>query len=552
MTSHDVRDMLDLPGEAGPRPTKKQKISAPRPVLKGLAREVQNLGGDNPIAIVPEITQFKKKRFGSRKPASKWELRPFTNSAREDATLVLRHWRKKADVPVVALGEDENAQSASSIASPPMEDSTFSKFNVHVEVPSYTEEQYTTRLHRDSDGWTKDETDYLMKLARDYDLRWSVIWDRYDYQIPAQQMEVDGGEGVIVQVRRQRSMEELKARYYHVAQIMMTIHKRPEDMNGAEFNLLEQMRNYNPGQEIARKKFAEAAFHRTKEEAREEESLLLELKRILARSEKLSEERSELYRRLEAPPSTSRDHVYNTSAGLAQLIQQLLSVDKSKKRKSIMGAEVASPTVSGPNSAHPQSNYDRRDSTRESVSGPSSNRKEKEKQPPERRRLTPEEEVLFGVRYPDRLTSGPSFRSEKILKQITNKSNVQRQKVENVLNELGISTQIYMATWDYGIAFDTLIDNINLLLDQRKLAEKLQGEIDVLKALKAEREKKEQVANGEAKPGAVEGEGKDVPKGEEAGREKSVAPIVRPSSGHKRSASVLSAVSDKSTKRLKK
>src|ERR1035438_10502872 len=100
MTSHDVRDMLDLPGEAAPRPAKKQKLSAPRPVLKGLAREVQNLGGDNPIAIVPEATVFKKRRFGARKPAAKWEQRPFTNSARgiDKATFTLRHWRRKEDV----------------------------------------------------------------------------------------------------------------------------------------------------------------------------------------------------------------------------------------------------------------------------------------------------------------------------------------------------------------------------------------------------------------------------------------------------------------------
>lgn len=29
--------------------------------------------------------------------------------------------------------------------------------------------------------WTKDETDYLFSIAKDYDLRWYVIYDRYDF-----------------------------------------------------------------------------------------------------------------------------------------------------------------------------------------------------------------------------------------------------------------------------------------------------------------------------------------------------------------------------------
>lgn len=29
-------------------------------------------------------------------------------------------------------------------------------------------------------GWTKEETDYLMELIKDYDMRWIIISDRYD------------------------------------------------------------------------------------------------------------------------------------------------------------------------------------------------------------------------------------------------------------------------------------------------------------------------------------------------------------------------------------
>jgi hypothetical protein len=29
--------------------------------------------------------------------------------------------------------------------------------------------------------WTKEETDYLFNLVRDFDLRWYIIHDRYEY-----------------------------------------------------------------------------------------------------------------------------------------------------------------------------------------------------------------------------------------------------------------------------------------------------------------------------------------------------------------------------------
>lgn len=176
--------MLDLPGTAGPRPAKKQKTAIPKSTLKGLAREVQSLGGDNPIAIVPEISVFKKRRLASRKPAAKWEHRRFTNSARSD-DLILRHWRRKAEVPPPPAGEEEEQKEKEAdveMKEEPVEDSIFAKFNVQVQVPKYDDEQYNAHLQ--NEHWSRDETDYLMELAQEYDLRWPVIWDRYEYIAP--------------------------------------------------------------------------------------------------------------------------------------------------------------------------------------------------------------------------------------------------------------------------------------------------------------------------------------------------------------------------------
>src|SRR5690349_18752951 len=116
MTSLDVRDMLDLPNSAGPRPAKKQKVTNIRSNLKGLQREVQSLGGDNPISIVPAVPQFKKRRLASRKPAAKWELKPFTNSARTDG-LVLKHWRRKVEKPTQTQETQEGGENGEKVES---------------------------------------------------------------------------------------------------------------------------------------------------------------------------------------------------------------------------------------------------------------------------------------------------------------------------------------------------------------------------------------------------------------------------------------------------
>ncbi|KAG7414129.1 SWR1-complex protein 4 [Fusarium oxysporum f. sp. rapae] len=352
MTSSDVRDVLNLgDGVSGLRPSKKQKIAAPRPNLKGLAREVHNLGGDNPIAIVPEVTHFKKRRFASRKPAARWEMRSFKNSARSDSDFTLRHWRRKdekqdgSDVSPEQTNQGEQPQ----LSRDGTEDSAFAKYNVQVSVPQYSEGQYQQSLQHND--WTKEETDYLLELARDFDLRWPLIWDRYEWNPPATNGEADddGDESkAIVPATRPRSLEDLKARYYEVASKMMAAQKPVQYMTQPEFSLHELMAHFNPQQEKLRKEFALNALTRSREEAREEESLLLEIKRILARSERFNEERRELYNRLDYPRADTDINAFKSSAGLQNLLQNLMTADKSKKRKSLMPGDGTSPSGTAP------------------------------------------------------------------------------------------------------------------------------------------------------------------------------------------------------------
>ncbi|KAI0012254.1 SWR1-complex protein 4 [Xylariaceae sp. FL0662B] len=636
MASHDVRDMLNLPHEGvGPRPAKKQKTGAPRPNLKGLAREVQNLGGDNPIAIVPEISTFKKRRFGSRKPAARWEMRPFRNSARADQSLHLRHWRKQTDEPTKAQSQSQDqgqdAQAAGDGADSgkkvqELDDSAFAKFNVQVDIPQYSDEQYSTNLA--SSEWTKDETDYLFDLARSFDLRWPLIWDRYEYQ-PKLPDNTTNGEGAaatdpntaVIPAPKPRSMEDLKSRYYEVAAKMMAVQKPVQYMTDAEFGLHETMAQFNPISEMQRKKFAADALNRSKEEAREEESLLIEVRRILARQEKLNQERRELYNRLDYPHTEQDINAFKSSAGLQTLLQNLMSVDKSKKRRSLMEANGTNTPVSAhPSSAHPNPTpitENRRESIaassighRDSIGG--SERPERPAKKgaaqPERKKLTEQEEQIYGVSYHDRLPSGPTFRYERINKILTTKSNAQHQRITNTLAELDVPSRLNMPTKAVVEEMEKLLNAIGVLLDIRKMNDKLDAEIKLEQAKKAEREKTlgvtqpatggntgyvESGTNSSKKTGdtnnaegATSGEGSAVINGNkpsdaapttngtangegtastdaDKSKDDSVTQInqesaedkgTRPgsSSGRKRSASVLSSLSDKSMKRQKK
>jgi DNA methyltransferase 1-associated protein 1 len=80
----------------------------------------------------------------------------------------------------------------------------FDQFNVKLDLPSYTDEEYDLYLQgkiliyiaNPDPEWSKEETDYLWSLCADFDLRWIIITDRYEWE------------------NKERTMEDLKDRYY--------------------------------------------------------------------------------------------------------------------------------------------------------------------------------------------------------------------------------------------------------------------------------------------------------------------------------------------------
>ena len=525
MASLDVRDVLNLPAEGTARPRKSKPV-APRPNLKGLAREVQSLGGGNPIAIVPVATSFKKRRIGHRKPAAKWKLASFTNTAREgDPSLALHHWKRMTEPgappdQAAASGDDE------------ADDSAFAKFNVQVQVPQYSEDQYISNLQHPD--WTKDETDYLLQLALNFDLRWPLIWDRYDYRPPNSEAEGDS-MAIVPAARSERDIDALKARYYEVAAKMMAAQTPVTYMPPQQQHLHNMMANYNPERERARRRFAVETLSRSKDEAKEEESLLLELKRILARSEQLNEQRRDLYARLDYPASEGDQGNFKGSACLQQLLSNLVNMDKTRPRKRAL-ENGTSPGAQTPVAESAGGSHNRRDSTvsgygrRDSVSvdhgapTPTSARAPPKKgsisaqaaavaAQQERRRLTEIEEVCYGVSHHDRLTGGATFRYEKINKLFSHKSGQQQQRITNVLTELGIPPRLQMPTSAVVSKFEGLIGAVNALLDSRKLSDKMEAELKTEMAKRQhrleleERARKAAAAAEEASEAEGEGEG---------------------------------------------
>jgi DNA methyltransferase 1-associated protein 1 len=410
---------------------------------------------------------------------------------------------------------DEGTQLAKSVDIRYEDEFPMEKFNVKVGVATYTDEQYEKNFK--SDDWSREETDFLMTLCRELDLRWILIADRYapeNIPPPTQHeqwqatsepdaMEVDSTENGRKKSYPDRSMEELKARYYTIAAKMLETQTPANDMTQAEFQLWEKMRNFDAKTETTRKMLAEKLFERTKEEAEEEKILLEELHRITKNEDEFLLMRRDLYARLEPPPTMRRNGeeqstaMYQTSSGLSALLQNLLAREKKFKRPSMMtssgpdgghGPHSASGSLDADGQAKKQkwekgqhpNQYTRRDTmdTQNSESGP---QKKGSQSGPHIRILTPAEELKFGVSHPqERLTSGVQFRHEKVHRLVTGKSAVQMQKYQAALVELGVPTRLVMPTEKVCKEFERLVTEIQVLLDARKTREKVVSEIKVL------------------------------------------------------------------------
>ena len=86
----------------------------------------------------------------------------------------------------------------------------FAKYNVEISVPQYDDEKYNAHLL--STDWTREETDYLLGLVKEYAQKWPIIVDRYEW--PPGGVQADST--ALARTEDTRTLEQLKARYYQV------------------------------------------------------------------------------------------------------------------------------------------------------------------------------------------------------------------------------------------------------------------------------------------------------------------------------------------------
>ncbi|XP_060803885.1 DNA methyltransferase 1-associated protein 1 [Amyelois transitella] len=221
-----------------------------------------------------------KAKLGMRK-VRKWVWAPFTNPARTD-NAVFYHWKRAADEA---------------------KEYPFAQFNKQVSVPSYSESEYNQYLK--SEDWSQAETDHLMDLCQRFDLRFIVIHDRWDRA-----------------AFRDRSVEDLKERYYNICAILSKVKTNPWSNTSTMVNGEKRVYHYDAEHERKRKEQLRRLFERTQEQIDEEQMLLAELKKIEARKrerERKTQDLQKLISRADSGNVTANNHVANNNEAAGTL-----------------------------------------------------------------------------------------------------------------------------------------------------------------------------------------------------------------------------------------
>ncbi|ODV87707.1 hypothetical protein CANARDRAFT_25938 [[Candida] arabinofermentans NRRL YB-2248] len=465
-------------------------------------RELYNLIGTNvPPVAVEKTIKFKDKIKAVA--AVPWTWAPFKNGARND-DLQFHHWVK---------GNSNDIDSNKPY--------NFERYNTKLDIPEFNEDEYNDLLKDVNSDWDYNETKYLFELAKDFDLRWAVIFDRYEYQ----------GDP-----SKERTLEDLKEQLYKCAAKILSNKK-----DGIKDSvLIKNLESFDKKLEIERKQYLDKLIHRAPTEIAEEESLVIEARKFELAAKKMLMERAQLLQLLDSPQSSASIQQYLTSSGLAQLYNTLMTVDKSKKRK----PEAPVAPQLGPNAIpHTQqiqqqqaqqqqaqqqqqqqqqaqaqaqaqqhsksqkdgklqsrSNRKQKDATSTATNTISAPIKSEQKaivdldadisqinQPKNeaiqmiQSKMTPEEMEAFGLKIHDeKIQPGVYIRSQKLS---TFKPAVQSKVVE-ILNEMGISQKPTIPTAKVCAKYDQLLQSIASLIDLKKQADKIEAEVSLIKAQK--------------------------------------------------------------------
>ncbi|CAN8004161.1 unnamed protein product [Ixodes hexagonus] len=273
----DVLDILDVDRPNTPEVSKesimgtdarKNKLLQKRKLIEatfkrpeGMHRELYALlfsdARDNPPLLPTDSSQGYKRnkaKLGIRR-VRPWRWMPFANPGRKDGVM-LSHWRRVADE-----GKEY----------------PFSKFNKQVHVPTYSDAEY--QQHLTCNKWTRAETDYLLEMCRQYDLRFLVVRDRWD----TSRFSL-------------RSIEDLKERYYSLCNALARARAPP----GQELKL----RAFDADHERRRKEQLLKLYDRTSEQA-SQQTLLGELRKIELRKKEREKKTQDLQKLITAADNSA-------------------------------------------------------------------------------------------------------------------------------------------------------------------------------------------------------------------------------------------------------
>ncbi|KZT60742.1 hypothetical protein CALCODRAFT_522889 [Calocera cornea HHB12733] len=425
MTSADVREIVSslVPSGSTPAPRKAPPPTGTRKP-DGISRELYNLIGNAAPTLVAQVSRPKfKARPDLGRARVKWEFREFDNPARKDH-LKLHHWQKATDTGAYR----------------------FARYNIDSAYITYTDEEYDAIYGTEDAPWTKEDTDYLFRLVREYDQRFIVIVDRW-----APPSGID------------RPIEELKSRYYTVSRSVLERRLPDDDPDKAQ--MLANF-TFDKEQERKRRDYVTALFKREPEAIEEEEALYIEIKRLEQNERRFTKDREDLLKML---------------AGVESGLGTLKVEDDGKKKKKSGELSADSPATPGapPRRAKAEAKY-----------------------------VPADDPINCVVRYDPATVAGPGTKGgiPSVFMRSTRipvpKPSVAAY-VTQILAELQISPNtLVMPTKGDVEKLDSLLNTAGILVEMKRSVDRLDQELRVLKA----RQKGESVEDAEMEDG--DGKGK--------------------------------------------
>jgi DNA methyltransferase 1-associated protein 1 len=183
------------------------------------------------------------------------------------------------------------------------------------------------------DDWSREETDRLFELCRQFDRRFFVVADRFD------------GE---------KTIEDLKSRYYHVVATLMRARAKPSEIQ--DLQMILKSYDFDVKREKERRRRLEVLYGRTPEQIKEEEQLFYEYRKLEASAKRMLKDRQQLMRLLgnvdlslgKSPAAAAGASIGATGLGayLGNVGAAPVRKRRTKKSKAEPAVEATPPSIS--------------------------------------------------------------------------------------------------------------------------------------------------------------------------------------------------------------